>query len=125
MPKKALDGKVCLGYTKEEIIEFTRIGNFDFCLDFTHAIKSAISQNKDYKTIIKDFASLKPKLFHLCDGTLKTEIDEHLNLGEGEFDLKFIKNIIQESKCKKVTFEVPKLNKLDNDIKNINYFRKI
>jgi endonuclease IV len=125
MPKKALNNNVCLGYTKKEINEFVNIGNFELCLDFTHAIKSAISQNLDYKIEIKDFASLKPKLFHLCDATLKTEVDEHLNLGEGEFDLRFIKNIIQESDCKKITFEVPKLNGLDNDIKNIEYFKKL
>lgn len=123
MPKMALDGSICLGYTIKEIKGFLKIGDFDFCLDFGHAIKSAISQGIDYKKFLEKIIKLNPKIVHLCDGKLNNEKDEHLNLGDGDFDLKFIAELIKCNNIEKITFEVPKKDGLSNDIKNVDTFK--
>lgn len=124
MPKLALDGSTCLGHSFYEIKEFLNIGDFGFCLDFAHATKAAIGLNKDPKGFIKEFLKLKPCIFHLSDGHMGSEIDEHLNLGEGNFDLRFLKQCINNSGGM-VTLETPKKDGLDQDIKNIEYFKKL
>lgn len=125
MPKTALNGSFCLGYDIDDMAEFLSIGNFDFCLDVGHAIKSAFSQKIDYKKLLQSFIKLKPRIIHICDGYLNTEKDEHLSLGNGDFDLNFIAELIKKSEIKKLTFEVPKLYGLNNDIKNIEFFKSI
>jgi len=121
MPVKGLHNENCLGYIPENIKWLLDIG-FKFCLDFSHAYKAAVSLNLNAKKLIKSFLKLNPYMFHICDGNINNEFDEHLNLGEGNFDLKFIKNCIGD---KFVTFETPKKNNLINDIKNIKYFKGI
>lgn len=125
MPKLSLNGKDCLGYNIKELKEFISTGDFGLCFDFSHAIKSAISQKKDYKKQLKELIKLNPSIAHISDGTFKNENDEHLNLGEGDFDLKFIIKLIKKSSIKNITFEVPKTRGLQNDIKNIEYFKSI
>ena len=99
-------------------------------MDFSHAVKSAKSQNIDYKEFIKDlFIIMKPTYFHISDGLIGSEVDEHLDLGAGDQDLLFIKNKIVEISSDKdmnLVFEVPKnIDNLDNDIKNITYFKNL
>ena len=130
MPKLGIKNTQCIGDSPTEIRKFLSQGPFGFCLDFSHAIKAAISHKIDYKDYLKEFMQLNPVMFHLSDGRLSTEIDEHLNLGKGNFDLRFIKGLIKENeqifkKSKEVTFEVPKENGLKNDIKNIEFFKAI
>jgi endonuclease IV len=125
MPKKSLIGKPCLGFSPEQISEFQSIGSFGFCLDLGHAIKASLSENMNYKTYISSFLKLNPTIMHLCDGNLNVEEDEHLNLGEGHYDLEFIKKTISKNPNTQLTLEVPKINGLGNDIKNIEFFKKI
>jgi deoxyribonuclease IV len=125
MPKKGIGGAECIGYALKEIKEYLDIDNFDFCIDFAHAIKSAISQNIDYKKFLKDLMGLNPRIAHISDGTLKSEEDEHMSLGEGDFDLKFIATLIKKSTIEKLTFEVPKTNGLTNDVANMDLFKEI
>ena len=126
MPKMALDGSTCLGYNIKDMEEFVNVGGggFGFCLDFGHAIKSAISQSIDPKKFLVDMIKLKPRMAHICDGRLNTEKDEHLSIGEGEFDFKFIVELIKSScSIEKITFEVPKTNGLENDLRNIDLLK--
>ena len=55
--------------------------------------------------------------------------DEHLDLQEANFDIKWIKNELEKISFNKdifLVFEVPKKgSNLKNDIKNINYFNNI
>jgi len=122
MPKTGFSNRLAIGYTAEQIKEFLDSGPFNFCLDFAHAIKAAVSQGSDYKKYVKEFIKLNPLMFHISDGNLDSEKDEHLSLGEGEFDLKFIKNLIKDSN-NKITFEVPKKDGLKNDLKSIDFFK--
>ncbi len=91
MSKFGTEDELAIGYSKSEIKEFIEINNFGFCLDFEKAIKSALAQNISYKEFINDLLKLKPNMFHISDGKMNNLRDEHLNLGEGNFDLKFAK----------------------------------
>jgi len=109
-----------LGFTPEQIKELT--GNrFGFCLDLNHAIKAAVSLKKDYKKYIKEFLKLKPAMFHISDGNLDQEKDEHLDIGKGEYDFKFLINCVKENESKYLTLETPKdnLNSCKQDLENL------
>lgn len=97
------------------------------CLDFGHAVKAALSLRANYKKIMKDFLKLKPKVFHISDGTMGNEKDEHLNIGEGEFDCKYFLRCIKNTAPGFVTVETPRVNKnsLQDDVENINTIRKL
>tara|TARA_Y100000034_G_C6909557_1_gene423540 strand:- start:10329 stop:11069 length:741 start_codon:yes stop_codon:yes gene_type:complete len=114
-----------LGYKVEDIKEFLEIGSFNFCLDINHAIKSATSQGIDYKEYLKKFLELKPKIIHLGGGFKEKEEDEHLNLDEGNYDIRFIKELIKKSSAEYLTFEVPFKEGIQNNLKNINYFQEV
>lgn len=124
------ENDVCFGYSKEQLLFIKQECGFDICFDFGHAIKAAVSQGLDYHFFVEDLSKeLKPTYFHLCDGDAKEERDEHLNLGEGDFPLSFIKKILQqlaEEKDIDLVFEVPKQgDTLNNDLKNIDYFASL
>ena len=67
-------------------------------------------------------------MFHICDGNLNNEIDEHLNISEGQYDFKKILELIKEHDQnninKPISPETPKHISLDNDINNINKIKK-
>lgn len=115
------------GYSLEQL-KFIRGLGFNFCLDFSHAIKSAASQKIDYKEFIKEMISaLSPSYFHICNGKKDYELDEHKDLFDGEFDIKWIKEtLVKLNRDIWLVFETPKVgNNLENDIKNIKYFQSI
>jgi sugar phosphate isomerase/epimerase len=124
MPKRGLNNEECLGTLYEEIEIFIENG-YGFCLDFGHAIKSACTQKIDYKEYISKLITLKPKLFHISDGYVDREKDEHLNLGDGSYDLNYIKSIILKNEYSDIVFETPKKDRLTNDLKNMGKFRNI
>ena len=122
MPKMGVNGIPCIGYSAEQIKRYLEKG-FGFCLDFGHAYNTAASLGTDAKKLIKKFMELEPAMFHVCGGHVESELDEHLSLGEGNFDFKFIKECVQESENKMITFETLKKDGLKGDIKNFEYFR--
>jgi len=70
---------------------------------------------------------LRPLYFHISGGDLNSRKDEHLNLREANFDLKWMKSNLGDIAKKRdifLVFEVPK-NKgnLKNDMDNIKYFQ--
>lgn len=129
-PKIGLNDVICFGYSLKQLKFIKNKCDFNICLDIGHAIKSAISQKINYKDYLKNLIEeLKPNYFHICDGELNNEKDEHFNLGDGDFDLKWIKNILVKLARENdifLVFEVPKnSNNLKNDLKNIKYFKKL
>lgn len=89
-PRKGLDGSDCVGSTFEElknIIDGIR-KNVGFCLDFGHAICAANTYKAEPLAYIKKMMELNPRLFHLTDGDVKSELDSHLHYGAGTFPLK-------------------------------------
>ncbi len=129
MPKIGLNDEICFGYSYNQL-KFIKNCGFDLCLDLAHAVKSALSQKIDYKKFIeKIIADFELIYFHISNGSLNNMKDEHKNLFDGELDIKWIKKTLVGLMAKKdvyLVFEVPKgPNGLENDVKNMRYFRSI
>ena len=84
-------------------------------------------RSRDYKKYINELLKLKPDMFHISDCDLKNEIDEHLNIGDGELDFGFLNKCVLKSDSRYVTLETPRKNidSLDEDLKNIGNLRKL
>jgi deoxyribonuclease-4 len=65
-------------------------------------------------------------MFHISDGKLNNERDEHMNIGEGDYDFEFLMGCINEEKSKYMTLETPRLNQetLEEDIRNITILKR-
>lgn len=130
MPYKGfvdLGGVFCFGFSKKQLLFVKSLG-FDFCFDVCHAVASSASQKiSPYDFISECIDLLKPKYFHLAGGNIEDEIDKHLDLWEGGFDYKFVKEKLRpmaQAEDIFLSFEVPKKGDgLENDLKNIEYFR--
>ena len=122
MPKVGIRGEIMIGYSPAQIQELIGDSKMGFCLDFGHAVKAAISLGIDYKDYINKFIKLKPKVFHISDGLLNNEKDEHLNINEGSYDFDYLIEVIKKNESKFVTLETPRFNQksLYEDVKNIN-----
>lgn len=100
----------------------------DICFDFEKIIKAAIYQQKDYKEFIQEaILKLKPFYFHISGGDLQSAVDEHLNLWDAEFDIKWIHSLLENLASERdiyLVFETPQINNnLENYIKNLEYFK--
>ncbi|MDO8524152.1 MAG: hypothetical protein Q7R99_00810 [bacterium] len=123
-------GVMCFGYSKEELEFIHKECGFEICFDVCHSLASAVWQKIDpYDFISECIDILKPKYFHLSGGNVEDETDKHLDLWEGTFDYKFVKEKlapIQQVEDIFLSFEVPKKDDgLENDLKNIEYFRNL
>jgi endonuclease IV len=120
MPMIGLGDESMVGFSPEQIKQL-KGEKFGFCLDLNHAIKASISLGVDYRVMIKDFLKLTPELFHISDGNLSNYKDEHLAIGEGDYDFDFLCECVNSSM---VTLETPRknLNSLNEDIVN---FKKL
>ena len=94
MPKNGIHGEKMLGYDKSSLKKyFDNIKNLKFCFDINHAIKAAISMEKEYIAFIKEFLKFKkPILFHISGGNLNIYVDEHLPLDKGDYNIYFMPN---------------------------------
>ncbi len=123
MPGKTFDLKFyCVGRTYEEL---KKIKLNNYCLDLPHAIKAAITLNIEIFDNIKELLKLNPIIFHICDGNLDNEVDEHLNIGEGEYDFERIAGLIGNRDAW-ISLETPKIDykSLDNDLINLKKIRE-
>jgi len=67
-------------------------------------------------------------VFHVSDGTLNEEKDEHLGIGDGEYDFGFFVDCIYSNKTMNyLTLETPRIktNSLDGDFKNVKNLIKL
>lgn len=120
MPKVGLNGEKMIGYSPEQIEELTCIDNAGLCLDFGHAVKAAISLGVDYKDYVQRFMVFEPRVFHVSDGKLDEEMDEHLSIGDGEYDFKFLMGRVKKCRSKMVTLETQRVEKsLDKYIEEL------
>ena len=128
MPKVGLDGEAMIGYSPAQIEELIGDSDMGLCLDFGHAVKAAVSMGVDYREYVQGFMRLEPNVFHMSDGMLNEEKDEHLNIDEGEYDFGFLANCICVNKTiGYVTFETPRTpsNSLNSDLENIREFGRL
>lgn len=121
-------GVMCFGYSKEELEFINKECGFEICFDVCHSLASSCWQKiNPYDFISECIDILKPKYFHLAGGNVEDAIDKHLDLWAGSFDYKFVKEKITplaQAKDIFLSFEVPKRgNGLENDLKNIEYFK--
>ena len=75
------------GLTAAEIRMIQEASGCKFCFDFSHAVCSACGLGVPVDGMLAEFAALRPDLYHLCDGDVRTTEDDHLHYGEGNFDL--------------------------------------
>ena len=122
MPKVGLGGEAMIGYSPAQIEELIGDSDMGLCLDFGHAVKAAMSIGADYKEYVQEFMGLEPRVFHVSDGTLSGERDEHLGIGDGEYDFGYFSNRVKENPFQLITIETPRYDKelLQEDILNIN-----
>jgi len=125
-----LGGVICFGYSKDQLEFIHRECGFDFCFDVCHAVASAASQKIDVYEFISDcIGTLKPSYFHLASGNVDEEIDRHLNIWDGNFDFLWLKKELAQRANQEdifLVFETPKTGEgLENDVKNIEYFKKL
>ena len=123
-------GVMCFGYSKEELEFIHKDCGFDICFDVCHSLASAVWQKiNPYDFINECIDLLKPKYFHLAGGNIEDEVDKHLDLCEGTFDYKPVKEklaSIAQAEDVFLVFEVPKKGDgLENDLKNIEFFKNL
>ncbi len=86
------------GNTAAEIKYIMDESGCGFCFDFSHAICAALSLKKDVETQLHDFFTLKPTVYHMCDGDITKATDEHQHFGKGNYPLKhFLKDLTDEN----------------------------
>lgn len=129
MPVKSIYGGNLLGYDPNSLkTYFNEIQGLKFCFDINHAIKAAISKNINYIVFIKEFLKFKrPDLFHISGGNLDIEIDEHLSLDKGKYNLFEIKKVLLNyNSIINLTFETPRNyeRRIQDDLNNIKIFLK-
>ncbi len=125
MPKKDICGEKLVGFSPYQIKHLCQ-GKFGFCLDLNHAIKAAMTLKKDYHQFIKEFLILEPVMFHISDGSLHVQTDEHLNFGEGEYPLQYLMNCLKRQKNTYVTLETPRSsNSLNDELKNLKILKEV
>lgn len=129
-PKFGPKGELLFGYSLRQLEFIKRECGLEICLDIAHAIKSAFSQGMDYKEYLELLLNgLDPSYFHISDGTADNEIDDHLDLGAGNFDLAWLAEKIKKiglSKDISLIFEIPKKNGgLKKDLINMTLFKNL
>ena len=102
----------------------------NFCFDFAKAKSSAISQWLNVITFSNNLINLmNPNYFHISGFLENTEVDEHFDLWEWDKkSMKYLKNKLIDISNKKdinIVFECKKNNWILNDLKNLEYFKKI
>lgn len=128
MPGMDLFSRPMFGNLLDDLVRIRE--NKGICFDFEKATKAAAYQNVDYhEYIMQSLAVLKPEYFHISGGKVGDPMEQHDNLWESDMDFPFVKKILTEiatNKDVKLVFETPKdTSGLINDLKNMDYFRKI
>lgn len=114
---------VCNGYSVEEIKYILDNTGAGFCFDVGHALAAANSIGKEPYAYVEEFIKLKPDMYHLSDGDAKAQMDQHLHLGKGNYDLDRVLKMIPEGSI--ITLETEKLyeNNLSDFIDDIQYIQ--
>jgi deoxyribonuclease-4 len=107
MPKIGIGGEPMIGFDPARMRSLAG-GRFGFCLDVNHAIKAAVSLRRDYRPFLDRFLRLGPTVVHLSDGSLDTGRDQHLHIGSGDYDFRFIMERLRRRDLPCVTLETPR-----------------
>lgn len=122
-PNATIKGEICVGSVYSEVVDILNSCGIGFCLDIPHAFYTAYQLKLDEYKYIEEMAGLQPAVVHIADGKVSPFHDEHLNIGQGDFDFKRIKKIISVSGAEYITLETCKnsdeLVDFSDDIKKI------
>jgi deoxyribonuclease-4 len=114
-----------VGYLPSELSELMD-GKFGFCFDFSHAIKTALILGEDYSQFLAKFLPLNPQVIHLSDAHLDNDIDEHLDIGDGDYDWPFLVEYIKQCHYPPITLETPrKAGSLSPNVAEADYLRDL
>lgn len=113
-PYYAFDtGLICNGTTPRDIEHILASAHVGFCLDIGHAIYSANVHKKDWMAFLLGFLKLNPKMFHLSDGDVGSNCDNHEHIGKGNFDFKSISSFLPHGAI--ITIETVKASSINLD----------
>jgi len=121
-----LNGKPMFGQRLEDLVEIRRTKGI--CFDIEKAVKAAAYQNMDWITFIEDgIRLLQPAYFHISGGDANSPMDEHKDVWQSTYDVARVKRMLEkisDGQDISLVFEVPKRDGgLQNDMKNMDYFR--
>ena len=124
------EGVGCFGHSLEQLEFINKKCGFGICLDLAHSTATAVSLGIDYKEFLMSLINnLNPNYFHISGGCQDSEEDDHLDVFDGNLDIKWMKKALQDRAKDKdiyLVFETLKVgNKLENDVKNIDYFKNL
>lgn len=117
-PKFSLDGKICIGWSPEEIgriLDATPVRGMVF--DLGHALYAANAVEAEPVTFMNQFLRFRPMIFHVGDGDASLKHDCHKSIGEGDFDLGRMLKVVHADAV--LTVETP-----GNPNESLGYFRK-
>ena len=131
MPKKSslLANTEFYWYSLYQIKEIKKITPW-FCFDFAKAKSSANSEKLDIIDFYNDLLyEMTTNYVHIAWFLSDTEIDEHFDLWEWDrYLIKWMKNKLFEIWEKKdifIVFECKKKDWIENDVKNLEYFKTL
>lgn len=107
MPAVGLHDEPMIGYDTAQVRQLT-MGRFGLCLDVNHAIKAAFSMGMDYRLLLDQFLKMNPGIVHLSDGHVHHMKDEHLRIGDGDYDFSFIMGRLRLISTCGITIETPR-----------------
>jgi len=93
-PRLGVKGEHCVGSSPNEIKQILEALPMGFCLDVGHAMCYAAWSKEKWQDVLNKFLNLSPSVYHLSDGDVNSQIDQHLHLGKGNYDLKKIIRMI-------------------------------
>ncbi len=121
------ENDICVGYLPSHIKYIADTAKIGICVDVGHCFCAANAINEDKYTLLQEFVSLNPKMYHISDGDINGATDKHFSIGSGSYDFEKIFSILP--KDIQITLETEKSSKnnLDdfkNDCKNLKKYLK-
>lgn len=118
-----IDGDYYVGGKVEEIKYIINTVKCKFCLDIGHAVSAANALNVEPYGYIEEFMKLKPSMFHLSDINILSDMDQHLNYGQGTLDFERLVKILPANPT--ITIETNKKSKenLDDFVCDAKFLR--
>lgn len=114
------------GSTPKEIKRFIDELNVGFCFDFSHATCSANYFGLDLYETLSEFYKFNPTMYHLCDGDINSDKDNHLHYGQGNYDLsRLVNEFIADDAIVTMETGVGAPVNITPWVDDVNYIRKL
>jgi len=124
-PHRGLHNELCVGHSPDEIKKIIAECHTGFCLDFGHAVYSANAKNIEPLEYITLFLELNPDMYHLSDGDYSGIHDRHDHLGEGNFPLKQMIQLLEDGRMVSIETVKNYSDNLDDFVADYNFLSKL